>query len=447
MRGTTSAGCGPSTVPSSRRRPSTPRVTAAGSRHRSIRSSRSPPPRPTSCRTSHPTADTPPTLACSDRPASPAVRSTALAAGEATGSGNGVFRYGADGGFPNASWGNANYWVDLVFDVLPDVVGPMVANVIPAPDLVAVDRRTGRRPVRRVGRPRRRSSSVSPAPTMRPSPGPPPGADAETVELPARRRSWLAGTRYTAALTAADVVGNAMVDPYVWSFTTAVAAGQYPVTIWTTAAVPANAAADDPSTIELGVKFGVDIAGAITGIRFYKGVGNVGPHTLAVDVGRAAARLGRRRERERRRMAAGLVRRTDPGRAGPLVRRQLPHADRPILGDRRRTLRHRGPAAAEAPASATVGGNGVYRYGAGGFPDGSYGDSNYFVDVLFTDLAGAALSRPVFRQRDRSACRRPPASPSPSANRSPTGRSRRNSATAPASPCRPPSNTIPVRPT
>jgi hypothetical protein len=36
-----------------------------------------------------------------------------------------------------------------------------------------------------------------------------------------------------------------------------------------------------------------------------------------------------------------------------------------------------------APASATVGGNGVYYYG-NGFPRSTWEASNYFVDVLFT---------------------------------------------------------------
>jgi hypothetical protein len=34
-------------------------------------------------------------------------------------------------------------------------------------------------------------------------------------------------------------------------------------------------------------------------------------------------------------------------------------------------------------ASATAGGNGVYRYGASGFPDSSFNATNYWVDVIF----------------------------------------------------------------
>jgi hypothetical protein len=34
----------------------------------------------------------------------------------ALGGNNGVFRYGTGGGFPNSSWNNSNYWVDVVFE-------------------------------------------------------------------------------------------------------------------------------------------------------------------------------------------------------------------------------------------------------------------------------------------------------------------------------------------
>ena len=34
--------------------------------------------------------------------------------------------------------------------------------------------------------------------------------------------------------------------------------------------------------------------------------------------------------------------------------------------------------------NGTDGANGVYRYGASGFPNSSYASSNYWVDVVFT---------------------------------------------------------------
>ena len=50
------------------------------------------------------------------------------------------------------------------------------------------------------------------------------------------------------------------------------------VSIWASTSAPL-AISGDTSAVELGVKFRSDVAGTITGIRFYKGSGNTGPHT------------------------------------------------------------------------------------------------------------------------------------------------------------------------
>jgi hypothetical protein len=57
-----------------------------------------------------------------------------------------------------------------------------------------------------------------------------------------------------------------------------VVASGCPCTIWTPAATPANAAANDGQPIEVGVKFRSDIGGFVTAVRFYKGTANTGVH-------------------------------------------------------------------------------------------------------------------------------------------------------------------------
>lgn len=44
-------------------------------------------------------------------------------------------------------------------------------------------------------------------------------------------------------------------------------------------AVPDRAATGDPTSIEVGVRFTPTIDGVVTAVRFYKGIGNAGPHT------------------------------------------------------------------------------------------------------------------------------------------------------------------------
>ena len=61
-----------------------------------------------------------------------------------------------------------------------------------------------------------------------------------------------------------------------WSFTTTSTVTD--ATIWPSSALPNVASSGDPAPQELGVKFRSDIAGYITGVRFYKGAGNTGTH-------------------------------------------------------------------------------------------------------------------------------------------------------------------------
>ena len=52
-----------------------------------------------------------------------------------------------------------------------------------------------------------------------------------------------------------------------------------PCSLWSDAAIPANAAVTDNQPIETGVKVRSDVNGFITAIRFYKGALNTGTHT------------------------------------------------------------------------------------------------------------------------------------------------------------------------
>ena len=86
------------------------------------------------------------------------------------------------------------------------------------------------------------------------------------------------GTTYTATVSGAqDSSGNVMAAPFSWTFTT-VASSTGPYSFWGPTATPTVSSANDSNSVELGVKFTSDVAGSITGIRFYKGAGNGGTH-------------------------------------------------------------------------------------------------------------------------------------------------------------------------
>ena len=308
----------------------------------------------------------------------------ALSAGEA--GANGVFAYGA-GGFPTSSWGNANYWVDLVFTTPPDLSPPVVANVVPAPALQAVG--PGEPIVVTFDEP------VDPASlnlTLSASGG---GVVASTLAWINPSTASLtpnaplaAGAKYDASVLATDLVGNRMRAPFVWSFTTAVAAGLTPATLWDTSTRPATDSVNDNGAVEVGVKFRSDIDGSIVAIRFYKGPGNTGAHTgriwaanatllgSVLVTGETATGWQQANFGSPIPIQAGLT---------YVASYFAPAGHYSATSGGLSTAVDRAPL--HAMASAAVGGNGVYSYGTGSFPNQTSGSANYFVDVVFADVA------------------------------------------------------------
>ena len=88
-------------------------------------------------------------------------------------------------------------------------------------------------------------------------------------------------TTYTATVKGntggvTDTVGNSLASDLIWSFTTADPVAAY--SIWPDTAVPSLMDGGPDSAVEVGVKFQSDMAGTITGIRFYKADANTGTH-------------------------------------------------------------------------------------------------------------------------------------------------------------------------
>jgi hypothetical protein len=52
--------------------------------------------------------------------------------------------------------------------------------------------------------------------------------------------------------------------------------------LWTSATLPATASASDTAAVNLGLRFTSDVAGTVTGVRFYKGSRNTGAHVGAL---------------------------------------------------------------------------------------------------------------------------------------------------------------------
>jgi hypothetical protein len=164
------------------------------------------------------------------------------------------------------------------------------------------------------------------------------------------------------------------------------------VSIWPSTATPAVIEDADTGAVELGVKFRSDVAGNVTGIRFYKGPNNTGTH-----IGNLWSSTG-----------ANLGTVTFTGETASGWQQQSFAAPVAITANTtyvasyfapvgRYSATNNGLASAvdnaplHALASGASGGNGVYKYSATStFPDQTFQATNYWVDVVFVPSAGGS---------------------------------------------------------
>ena len=305
---------------------------------------------------------------------------------------NGVYQYGPSS-FPTNSWSNTNYWADVVLVVPPDTTGPTITNVEPAPDLIAVSIDG---PIQVTFNEQIDPSSLSIS-VETPSGGSVPvtvSYDASTMTASVVPGSSLAlNTAYVATASASDLNGNAMGVPLTWSFITDAGDDATPLTLWTNAATPAVVDSGDTTAIELGVAFRADRTGVVTGIRYYKGAANTGQHLgrLWSATGELLGSTSFQNE-----TLSGWQQALFPApisiTAGTtyVASYYAPNGRYSATVGAFSTARQRGPLV--APASSSGAPNGVFRYGSGGFPSGTYNATNYWVDLIYVDSQGPTVS-------------------------------------------------------
>ena len=298
-----------------------------------------------------------------------------VAPSSAASGGNGVYRYGPTSAYPSDTFNAANYWVDVIFesDVLPGAVTAASdsyrafagqALSVAAPGVLANDAVAGM------------SSTLTASVVAAPISGSLSlNVDGSFVYVPNPGFIGIDSFSYratsSAGLQATATVSIAVADT---------------VTLFPDTAVPAVVSVADPSAIELGVKFSSSVAGYVTGVRFYKGPSNTGTH-----IGNLWSANGQ--------LLASAVFSSETSSGWQQVNFSVPV---PIAantmyvvsyftptGNYAATGNHFssaiGGTVLQAPSSAAVGGNGVYRYGGvSAFPYQSYNATNYWVDVVFT---------------------------------------------------------------
>lgn len=166
--------------------------------------------------------------------------------------------------------------------------------------------------------------------------------------------------------------------------------------IWPATAVPGRVDSGPDRPVELGVKFKSDVAGAISGIRFYKAATNTGPHVANLWNGGNGNRLA----------TASFVHETASGWQQADFATPVAIAANTVYvasyhtgtGHYSEDINYFQAGGVDAPPlhalrNGASGPDGVFVYGNGGvFPNRAATSTNYWVDVVFTRTLGAATA-------------------------------------------------------
>ncbi len=211
-----------------------------------------------------------------------------------------------------------------------------------------------------------------------------------------------ASTTYTMTVTGAKDLANNTMAQISFSFSTAAAAATY--SFFTPGATPSTTNNYDGSAIEVGFKFSANAAGSVTGIRFYKGSQDTGTHigNLWSSTGTLLATINFSGESASgwQQMNFSTPVALTPGTT--YVATYFSPTGRYSADSNYFTSAiNNGPIHA---FSNTESPNGVYRYtSSSAFPSGSFGASNYWVDIVFTPAAPADTTPPVVNSTTPSA--------------------------------------------
>jgi hypothetical protein len=150
-------------------------------------------------------------------------------------------------------------------------------------------------------------------------------------------------------------------------------------------ATPAQIATNDPSAVELGVRFRADANGLISGVRFYKASTNTGTHvgSLWSNSGTLLATATFTGE-----TASGWQQVTFSTPVGITANTTYVVSYHTNTGNHGYNGAYFASAGADnaplhALANGVDGANGVYLYGATAFPTQTWNATNYWVDVVY----------------------------------------------------------------
>ena len=160
-----------------------------------------------------------------------------------------------------------------------------------------------------------------------------------------------------------------------------------PCTLWVDSTIPGMKVDPDNNAVELGVKFQTDTAGKITGITFYKGISNLGPHKgyLWKSDGTLLASVEFTGESSEGWQKAYFSQSVDVLANTTYIASYHTQSGY-YSADTGYFLQEYNNGPLTALMDSIGERNGVYRYGAGGvYPSNTWNQSNYWVSPIFSD--------------------------------------------------------------
>jgi hypothetical protein len=158
-----------------------------------------------------------------------------------------------------------------------------------------------------------------------------------------------------------------------------------PCSIFSGAGTPSIPSSVDTASVELGVRFRADVAGTITGVRFYKGSSNTGTHvgSLWTNTGTLLARATFSGESASGWQTVTFATPVAVTAGTTYVASYFAPNGRYSVNTGFFGSEYASPPL-RALANGADGGNGTYAYGSSpSFPGNTWLASNYWVDVLF----------------------------------------------------------------
>ena len=197
---------------------------------------------------------------------------------------------------------------------------------------------------------------------------------------------WMAGLPGSVTILSRAVDDSGNREEPGAGITVSIVGGLCPCpSLWTQATVPPVPDVDDPSPVELGLKFRSDVSGFVKGVRFYKSTNNTGTH-----VGNLWTSTGTRLA------TATFAGETPSGWQRVLFDEPVPvTANATYVVSYHTNVGHYAASSGylssmgvdapplHAPTSAAAGGNGLFLYGPTAFPTQTFNATNYWVDVVF----------------------------------------------------------------